>query len=107
MSYKYFFAPSRIEQGPRLLDRLAEIRVLDGGGDDQVDWPPHQPHQRLKQTKVGIGVLPRRQSLEFDEEVVVATLGVEVVSCGRAKQGQAENAVAATQAPQFRSVLID
>jgi hypothetical protein len=37
-----FAASSRIPQSLRLLDRLTEIRVSDGGGDYQVNWPSEE-----------------------------------------------------------------
>jgi oligopeptide transport system substrate-binding protein len=39
MSYRYFFASSRIKQSPGLLDRLSKIWVLDRRGDDEVHRP--------------------------------------------------------------------
>src|SRR5258708_24053231 len=82
MSYRYFFDSIRIDELPGGLDGLAEIRVLNGGGNYQIHGAVKQCLQIFEQAEVGVGVLIEVQLLESHQEVQIAVRGVEVQSGG-------------------------
>ena len=71
-----------MEHGPRGLDRLQEVRVPDRLELDHVDGPAEELLEGFEETEVAIRSMPHLRRVELHEEVQVACLRVEVVSCG-------------------------
>jgi hypothetical protein len=107
MSYRHFLASSRIEQGLVAFNTLAEVRVPDGRGNNQVHPTLEELLQGLNQAKVGLSVDARRELLELHQEVKIAMLGVEIVTQCRAEELQAPHVVLAAKLSHFVPFLFN
>src|SRR5438093_818007 len=109
MSYRYFFASSRIEQDLGSLDRLPEVRILDRGSDDQVHGPVEELLQSLEQTEVVVRVLAGRLWLELQlklhQEVDVAFARALASGCPGAEELEPADAVPSAKRFEFGPVL--
>lgn len=65
-----------------LLDTLKKVRILHSRLDDKVNRALKECLQAFLEVKVSVGVGAGRKGLEFDQEVQVAVLRVEVVPQG-------------------------
>ena len=62
---------SRLKEGPRSLDALAEVGVLDGGQHDEIHVSMEQVLQRLSRPEIGVGVPDRGPVVERHDEIEV------------------------------------
>ena len=62
------------------LDLLGEVAVAHSGRHDEVDWTPQQARQLTPQAHVGVERVEVGFRLELDEEVHVASDGIEILS---------------------------
>ena len=107
MSYRYFFASSRIKQRLGPLDGLAEKRVFDGGVDNEVHRSLEELLQRLHEAEVPVGLPRAGRCLELDKEIEVAVFGAKCPGCGRAEEFEAAHPEAAAQGFQITPPLFD
>lgn len=90
---------SRIQLLALGLYRLAEVWVADGTLHDQLDRRTKQRLQIFLQAEKSRGIAARRQGIELDQKVVIAT-GPGLAPSRRAEHCQPAHAVAATQRDQ-------
>jgi len=87
-----------IHRLPRARGRLNEVRVAHGAGHHQVDRAREERFQSLLQGEVVNKELCLRTRPEFDDEVDVASVRIELSAGGRAEQVKAADAVLLAQA---------
>ena len=107
ISKRYVFISGRIEQGPGLLDRLCEIRVLARPFFDKIDGVPEHVFQCQEQSKIGIGTLCRRKRLKLDQEIEIAPALLKLPGCSGTKERQLPDMVTPTKCFEFREVSRD
>jgi hypothetical protein len=89
------FASSCIDQGLRTFNRITEVGISDSRSNDQVHWPREELLQIFKQPEVCICVASWRQRFELNNKVEVAFAREVTTHCGRPKEFEASNSIAA------------
>src|SRR5580658_2875930 len=86
------------------LHAFAEIWIPDRRGGDQVHWRAEELLQRFLEAEKGVGVGAGRHRLEFDQEIEIAVLGVEILARRRAEKVEPPYVELSAQFPQFLAV---
>src|SRR6516165_3425262 len=94
---------SRCKDGlARAFDARLQVRIAHRTRFDQIDRPTQEPLQCFLQSEIR----PERQrvgmcAIEFDQEIDVAPLGVEIAACDRTEKIEPTHVEAAAYRPQF------
>ena len=105
MSWRYLAVSRRIEGGPSFFDALAEVGVLNGGLDDEIDGAAEEIFKGLMEAEVGVGVVGDGDWQELDQEIEVAGLDEVGGRSGRAEEAEAEDAIADSETPELVGLL--
>lgn len=71
-----------------MLNALAEVRISDGRGNNQIHGSPEEMLQRLLEAKKGGCICARGHRLELHEEIEIAALSIESAIQGGAEELQ-------------------
>src|SRR6516225_7773595 len=101
-SHSRLFGSPRKDGLARAFEARLQVRIAHGVRFDQIDRPTQEPLQCFLQSEI----CTERQrvgmcAIEFDQEIDVAPLRVEIAACGRTEKIEPPHVKAAADRPQF------